>query len=128
MLRRLAADIAPGAAGGQLWVDSIVCIAWVRVELLFGPMIVKPARSIVTSSVVIVKHTVAALGKVMLLTSLYDPGLLIVWHFSISIGPSCRASCACALARGASITAPRASAIAKHDAGVFILSSLSERH
>ena len=127
MLRRLAADIAPGAAGGQLWVDSIVCIAWVRVELLFGPMIVKPARSIVTSSVVIVKHTVAALGKVMLLTSLYDPGLLIVWHFSISIGPSSRKSCA-RTNPGVNVIAPAASATAKQDAGVFILSSLSERH
>ena len=63
------------------------------------------------------------------LDELYAPGLLIVWHFSISIGPSSRRSCACAADRGAQIIAPKArvSAIVKSAAGLLMISSHVER-
>jgi hypothetical protein len=60
--------------------------------LVPGPLIVKPARSIVTESAVIKRQLLARAEMVRLLTSLYEPGLSIVWHFSISVGPSSRAS------------------------------------
>jgi hypothetical protein len=55
----------------------------------------KPPRLILTKLAVITRQVpfveVLEVGE-MFLTSLYEPGLLIVWHFSISIGPSSRES------------------------------------
>src|SRR6516162_4853502 len=83
------------------------------------PLIVKPSRSRVTPLAVIIKQAPLEPVKVRFLTSLYEPGLSIVWHFSISIDPSC----ACALAHGAGITAPTtASAIGKSADDLSIIS------
>jgi hypothetical protein len=87
------------------------------------PLSEKPARSMLTRLAVIARQLFSTLVVTILWTSLYEPGSLIVWHFSISVGPS-RASCACAPARGARIIAPRASATGKSAAGLLMLSSL----
>ena len=62
---------------------SPAAIAVVTVGKVLVPPIVKPTRSMVTKSAVITRQSPLV---VRLLISLYEPGLLIVWHFQSPSG------------------------------------------